>query len=146
MRILAIDHGTVRIGLALSDELGMLARPLETIPAAGAIARIRQIAGERAVKIIILGLPLRLDGTEGPAAARVREFYARLRAALDDSVAILLRDESLTTVEAQEKLRARRRSAKGRNAIIDQAAAAVILQEFLDERIDRTLPTGDEPS
>jgi len=134
MRILGIDHGTVRIGLALSDELGMLAHPLETVPEAKALGRIPEVIRGRGVTAVVLGLPLRLDGTEGTAAERVRVFLAALRPLVPPEVEIHLRDESLTTVTASEQLREAGRKTRGHRPIIDQAAAAVILQEYLDER------------
>jgi putative Holliday junction resolvase len=133
MRILGIDHGTVRVGLALSDELGLLAHPLETVAEPQALGRIAQVVRERGVTAVVLGLPLRLDGTEGSAAERVRGFLAKLRPRLPAAVPIHLRDESLTTVTASERLRAAGRKAKNQRPVIDQAAAAVILQEHLDE-------------
>jgi len=133
MRILGIDHGTVRVGLALSDELGMLAHPLETVPEPQALRRIPDVVRDRGVTAIVLGLPLRLDGSEGSAAERVRAFLAALRPLVSAEVAIHLRDESLTTVTAAGHLRAAGRKTKDHRPIIDQAAAAVILQEYLDE-------------
>ncbi len=133
MRILGIDHGTVRVGLALSDELGLLAHPLETVPEPQAMRRISEVVRERGVTAIVLGLPLRLDGTEGSAAERVRGFLALLRPHLPPELPVHLRDESLTTVTAADRLRAAGRKAKDQRPMIDQAAAAVILQEYLDE-------------
>ncbi len=133
MRILGIDHGTVRVGLALSDELGALAHPLETVPEAQALRRIAEVVRERGVTAVVLGLPLRLDGTEGSAAERVRRFLGALRPRLPPDVPVHLRDESLSTVTAAEHLRAAGRRAERQKPVIDQAAAAVILQEYLDE-------------
>jgi len=133
MRILGIDHGTVRVGLALSDELGLLAHLLETVPEPQALRRIPEVVRERGVSAIVLGLPLRLDGTEGSAAERVRVFLGALRTHLPAELPVHLRDESLTTVTAAERLRAAGRKAKNQRPVIDQAAAAVILQEYLDE-------------
>ena len=139
MRILGIDHGTVRVGLALSDELGVLAHPLETVPEAQALRRIAEVVRERGVTAVVLGLPVRLDGTEGSAAERVRGFLAKLRPRLPERVPIHLRDESLTTVTASERLRAAGRKAKDQRPVIDRAAAAVILQEYLDELAGPTI-------
>jgi putative Holliday junction resolvase len=134
MKSLGIDHGTKRVGLALSDALGVLARPLETAPARDAIRRIVEIARGENVETVVLGLPLRIDGTEGAAASRVRTFLTALRQRLPAGVEIVLRDESLTTMEAAEKLRAAGKRAKNQRDVIDQAAAVIILQEFLDEK------------
>jgi RNase H-fold protein (predicted Holliday junction resolvase) len=79
MRILGIDHGTVRVGLALSDELGMLAHPLETVAEAQALVRIPEVVRARGVTAVVLGWPLRMDGSEGTAAERVRGFLNKLR-------------------------------------------------------------------
>ncbi|MFN0130819.1 MAG: Holliday junction resolvase RuvX [Verrucomicrobiales bacterium] len=133
MRILGIDHGTVRVGLALSDELGALAHPLEVVPEPQALKRIGEVVRERGVTAVVLGLPLRLDGTEGPAAERVRRFLASLRRRLPSGVPVHLRDESFSTVTAADRLRAAGRNAKRQKPVIDRAAAAVILQEYLDE-------------
>jgi putative Holliday junction resolvase len=133
MRILGIDHGTVRVGLALSDELGMLAHPLETVAEAQALVRIPEVVRARGVTAVVLGWPLRMDGSEGTAAERVRGFLNKLRPLISADIPIHLRDESLTTVTATEQLRAAGRKTKTHRPIIDQAAAAVILQEYLDE-------------
>lgn len=137
-RFLGIDHGTVRVGLALSDPLGLIARPLETVPEELALMRIPEVIREHGVTGVVLGLPLRLDGTEGPAAARVHAFADRLRPLLPDGCPLWLRDESFTTVEAAAHQRShhKKSSAKParRGAEIDPLAAAFILQEFLDER------------
>jgi len=133
MRILGIDHGTVRIGLALSDELRMLAHPLETVAESQGLRRIPEVVRDRGVTEVVLGLPLRLDGTEGSAAERVRLFLAALRPLIPADIPIHLRDESLTTVTASSQLRAAGRKTKDHRPVIDQAAAAVILQEYLDE-------------
>jgi putative Holliday junction resolvase len=135
MRVLGIDHGTVRIGLALSDELRVVARPFETVAEADAIRRIVEIIREQNVGALVLGLPLRLDGSEGPAAARVRTFFGVLRPQVPAEIPIHLRDESLTTLEATAHLRAGGDPRTNRHDVIDQVAAAVILQEFLDETI-----------
>ena len=136
-RVLAIDYGEARIGLALSDELGMLAHPLETVPGQDkkrAIARIAELAAERGASTVVIGLPLRMDGSEGTAVEKVRTFIGKLRPALGDSVEIVEVDERLSTVAAMEKLHAAGRTEKNSRDRIDQAAAMEILQEFLDSR------------
>ncbi len=134
MKLLCIDHGTVRFGLAISDDLGFMAHPLETVPAADALTRIPQVVRERGISRIILGLPCRMDGTEGTAAEKVRQFLTRLQPLLPSGVDVILRDEALTTVTAHEQLRAAGKKQKNTRSIIDQAAAVVILQEYLDEQ------------
>jgi putative Holliday junction resolvase len=137
VRALGIDHGTVRIGVAASDDIGLLAHPVETVPGTDpdrAAARIAEIARARRTEHLVIGLPLHLNGEEGEAVARVRAFVERLRPLLPDSVAIHEVDESLSTVAAMEKLRAAGRRAKDSKAVVDQAAAVEILQSWLDAR------------
>jgi putative Holliday junction resolvase len=133
--LLGIDYGDVRIGLAISDDLRMLAHPLETVPGAdwsAATARIAAVASERKVETIVIGLPLRMDGTEGAAVKRVREFSRLLQPRLPDSVSLVEIDERLSTVSAMEKMSAAGRTARNSRSQIDQAAAVEILQGYLD--------------
>ena len=142
-RVMAVDWGEARIGLALSDALGMLAHPLETVPgrnASRAADRVAALAREHQVSTVLLGLPLRMDGSEGSAVEKVRAFARILRRRLDADVAMMEVDERLSTVAAAEKLRAAGRGARRGRAVIDQAAAMEILQEYLDTR-----PGGPPP-
>jgi putative Holliday junction resolvase len=132
---MALDVGDVRIGVALSDETETLASALTTLRASGprkdaqAVARLVR---EHDAGALVVGVPYRLDGSVGPQAEKVIAFVERLRRSLGVPVATW--DERLTSVEADERLAAagvRRRERKGR---IDQAAAALVLQEFLDAR------------
>ena len=134
-RALGIDHGDARIGLAIADELGMLAHPLETITTKGTepLARIAQIVTEKAIGTIVLGMPKNMDGTTGPAAVKVRAFADQLRARLP-ACKVQLWDERLTTVAAQKSLHAAGRNAKQSREVIDQAAAQLILQGWLDSQ------------
>ena len=133
MRILALDHGTKRIGVAVSDELKLIAQPLEFIPAesfTAVVARIRELVQQKEVELILIGMPRNMDGTFGPAAVKVQEFVAALKAEL--SVPIRTWDERLTSVEAnrfliQGKVRRDKRKQK-----VDQTAAAILLQSYLD--------------
>lgn len=131
-RALGIDHGEARIGLAISDELGMLAHPLETITVKDAepLARIAAVVAEKSVTHIVIGLPKNMDGTAGPAAQKVREFADKLRERV--ACPIQLWDERLTTVAAQRALHEAGRNTKQSRAVIDQAAAQIILQAWLD--------------
>ncbi len=133
--ILAIDHGQARIGLAATDLLGIAAHPVETIEVVRTdpLQRIAEIVRERAIKLILLGLPLRLDGSEGEAAMRVRSFGEDLAKAIPE-VPLEFTDERLSTTTASEKLRQAGKSAKQQKGIIDQAAALEILNDWLDER------------
>jgi putative holliday junction resolvase len=133
MRILALDHGTVRIGVAISDELKIIARPLEFIaaePYADFVARLKTLLRELEVELIVVGLPRNMDGTYGEAAAKVRAFIA----ALKDVTVVPIRtwDERLTTVTAQKALRSGGTKARDQRAKVDAAAAAVLLQNYLD--------------
>lgn len=133
MRILALDHGTVRVGVAVSDELGMIARPLEFIPAEPweeFIKRFNQLLAELQPEQIIVGLPRNMDGSLGPAAEKVRVFVAKLRETI--TVPIRTWDERLTTVQAQRMLRQAGHTAKDQKGKMDQTAAAIILQSYLD--------------
>ncbi len=142
-RMMGIDYGEARIGLALSDALGMLAHPLETVPGQdkkAAVARIADLVKEREVGTVVLGLPLRMDGSEGTAVERVRKFAALLRPLLPESVPIVEVDERLSTVSAMEKMHAAGRNEKNSRRQIDQAAAMEILQDYLDAQAGTLLP------
>jgi len=130
-RALGIDHGEARIGLAISDELGMLAHPLKTLDARGKpIEEIAAIVAEKNIAIIVLGLPKNMNGSEGPAAEKARAFAEKLRAVI--SCPVKLWDERLTTTAAQRSLHEAGRDVKKSRAVIDQAAAQILLQTYLD--------------
>ena len=134
-RALGIDHGEARIGLAISDELGMLAHPLETIAlkeVSDPITRIAAIVERDKIGQIVIGLPRNMDGTYGPAAEKVRAFVEKLRATCTCPVKTW--DERLTTVAAQRSLHEAGRNAKQSRAVIDQVAAVLILQGWLDSQ------------
>lgn len=136
-RALGIDYGTVRIGVAVSDDLGMLAHPHETVAGENedaAVARLAEIVSERKAEVVVLGLPLNMDGSEGPAVKKVRKFSGKLRKLLPDKVTIVEEDERLTTVSASEKLSEAGKSDRDQRDSIDQAAAVEILQGYLDYR------------
>ncbi len=132
-RALGIDLGEARIGLAISDELGMLAHPLETIAVkivADPIARIAEIVTRDKVGMIVLGMPRNMNGTYGPAAEKVKTFAQQLKERV--ACEIKLWDERLTTVAAQKSLHAGGKNAKQSRAVVDQVAAQLILQGYLD--------------
>jgi putative holliday junction resolvase len=134
-RALGIDLGEARIGVAVSDELGMLAHPVETIvvkETPDPLGRVVQIAKEKDVSHIIIGLPKNMDGTMGAAAEKVRAFADKLRGQV--SCIVKLWDERLTTVAAQRYLHDAGRNAKQSRAVIDQVAAQIILQGWLDSQ------------
>ncbi len=130
---LGIDYGEARVGIALTDPLGILAHPVESIPVqkVDPILRIAELAKQNAVKTLVLGLPLRLDGEEGTAAAKVRRFGEKLEKVLPD-VPLVFVDEFMTTVAASEKLRAAGRKAVHQRGVIDQAAAVEILDNWMN--------------
>jgi putative Holliday junction resolvase len=129
--ILGIDFGRARIGLAISDELRLLAHPLETLPAnKDATKKIGEIVRERKIDKIVVGVPRRMTGEIGEAAKGALEFAEKLRAKI--SCPIETWDERLTTVAAERVLRdVGKKSQKMRN-IVDQVAAQMILQGYLD--------------
>jgi putative Holliday junction resolvase len=146
MIAIGLDHGEARIGIAASDALGVLAHPVETVPAqppAGALARIAAIVQQRKAECLIVGLPIREDGTEGTAAAKVRRFAASLAAHLPAGFRIEYQDEYGSTKSAAENLRAAGRRTHRHRPVIDQAAATVILQDWLDGR-QTGLEAGEE--
>jgi putative Holliday junction resolvase len=131
---LGVDYGDARIGLAATDDFGIMAHPVETIPLShrDPLPRIREIAAMRKVKTLVVGLPLRLDGSEGDSAKKVRAFATRLAAALPE-IPMVFVDESYTTSDASEKLREAGRKAHQQKGIIDQAAAIEILNRWMGE-------------
>jgi len=133
MRILALDHGTKRIGVAVSDELKMIATPLEYIlaePFAGFLARLKEILREKEVEMILIGMPRNMDGSYGPAALKVQEFVAVLKSAV--AIPIKTLDERLTTVQAQRFLIQGNVRREKRKEKVDKTAAAILLQSYLD--------------
>ena len=141
MRVLGVDYGERRIGLAVSDPSGTLARPLRTLRPGGSLpARATAVAAEARVlaadadglAAVVVGLPRSLDGAPHEQTARVLAFVDRLREAID--VPVALQDERLSSVEADARLAARERSWRKRSARLDAAAAAVILQDHLDQQ------------
>jgi len=139
-RRIAVDVGSVRIGVASSDPDGILATPVETVPRskergpdAPDIRRIVRIVMEYEAVEVIVGLPQTLRGEPGKAAKLASDFARRLRRVLPD-VPVRLADERFTTVTAARALRESGVSARGARPVIDQAAAVAILQGWLDER------------
>lgn len=133
-RILAIDYGRRKIGLALSDELGLTARPLATIPRVNRrtdLKRLGQICKENSVRRVIVGHPLHLSGEAGEMAAEAARFAARLRK--ETGVETELVDERLTSWEAQQ-LAGETSSKRGKGVPLDDLAAAILLREYLERR------------
>jgi putative Holliday junction resolvase len=138
-RTLAIDYGTRRIGLALSDAGGKLATPLKVLQAgSNSISEIAAIIDSQGVERIVIGFPLNMDGSRGTAAEKVVVFAQSLKART--SVPIVFVDERLSSFEAEQTLVARRRGGekltrKSKKERLDAVAAAQFLQEFLDGKI-----------
>ncbi len=133
LSILGLDIGTLRIGAAGSNE-ARIATPLETIPGRprkGALARVVELVEERGVNTIVVGLPLELDGTEGIAVRKIRRFTTSISEALPD-IPIVEWDERLTSVAAESALIESGVRRKERKQVIDQVAAVLILQGYLD--------------
>ena len=132
-RAVGIDLGSTRIGVAVSDPSGILASPYEVVARGeGAHARLRAIVEEVGAEVAVVGLPLSLDGRKGKAAQLVEAEVAVLRESL--GVPVELYDERFTTVTAHQSLAAAGKRAKARRQVVDQAAAAVLLQAWLDAR------------
>lgn len=133
MRILALDHGTKRIGVAVSDETKTIAQPLEYIsaePFADFLVRLKKLLVEKEIDLVLIGLPRNMDGTYGPAAQKVEAFVAVLRGAI--TVPIKTRDERLTSAQATRVLVQGNVRRKKRKETVDKMAAAILLQSYLD--------------
>jgi putative Holliday junction resolvase len=133
MRILALDHGTKRIGVAVSDELKIIAHPLEFIPAepfADFLTRLKEILREKEVEMILIGMPRNMDGSYGPATLKVQEFIAVLKIGI--TIPVQTWDERLTSAQAQRFLIEGGVRRQQRKEKVDKMAAAILLQSYLD--------------
>lgn len=142
LRLIGLDYGAARIGVAGSDELGVLAHPLETVaaqPQPAALRRIATLFQARQATGLVVGLPVRADGEEGTASVTVRAFAESLRPHLPPATPIYFQDEYRSTMQATEHLRASGKRTKTHRPLIDQVAAVVILQDYLDAH-PRPLP------
>lgn len=140
---LGIDPGDARIGVASCDPHGILATPVETVPRGdGDLERIAALTAELEASLVYVGLPRSLSGGEGPAAGKVREFAQALAVRLVP-VQVRLVDERLSTVTAEAVLRSRGKKGKKRRAVVDQAAAVVILQAAIDTERTTGSPAGE---
>lgn len=138
---LGVDVGDVRIGVAACDPSGLIAVPVETVRRGqGDLARLAALAEDYAAIEIVVGLPRSLSGREGPAATKARDLAGRIARAVAP-LPVRLFDERMTTVTAEQVLRDRGKKGQSRRAVVDQAAAVVILQHALDS--ERT--TGSAP-
>lgn len=134
MVVLGVDPGTRRIGVAISDSEQKFALPLEVIDVSGIqhIERLVTLANEREVQEIVVGLPLKLDGNEGPAAEQARRLAEDIEKRVD--VPVRLVDERLTTVQAGKNLATSGVDSRRARGVVDAVAAAVLLQTYLDSR------------
>lgn len=142
MRILAIDLGTRNIGTAVSDSLGITVRPVETIRVsslARSLERLKALIEDLEVEAVVIGMPLRMDGTQGEAAVKAERFAERLRAKL--SIPVHTQDERLTSYEAEQLMIERGFGREQRRARSDEFAAMIILQDYLS-RAGRQSETG----
>ena len=135
-RTLGIDHGTVRIGLALSDDMGMFAHPLKTLDASATVEEeIATIVQQKRVGEVVIGMPLRMSGERGSAAERLNKFADRLRKVLPDDVRIEFVDERLTSSAAERSLGFEgKKLDREQKKLIDQVAAVAILQDYLNTK------------
>lgn len=139
-RVVGVDPGSARVGIAISDDARTIAFPRETITARGgwadAAARVKEALADEDVALLVVGLPLRLDGTEGEAARRARSFGEALGAAF--GVEVVFWDERLTTVAAERSLSEMGRRGAKRRDVVDQSAATILLQGYLDANTGET--------
>jgi len=131
-RALGVDHGDVRIGLAAGDELGFMAHPLRTIPAAEGLQGILGAIEEINAATVVIGLPRNMDGSYGPAAEKVRNFAETVREKV--TIPVVLWDERMTTLQAQRALHEAGRNTRQSRSVIDQVAAVAILQSWMDSQ------------
>jgi putative Holliday junction resolvase len=132
-RVLGLDLGDVRIGVAISDPDRRVAVPFGTVQVGrppGELRAIAELVGANDISLVVVGEPTSMDGTRGPRAHLAAQMAAAIRAAVD--VPVVLQDERLSTVEAERALRAAGVGGRDRRAVIDAAAAQVILQAWLD--------------
>jgi putative Holliday junction resolvase len=151
VRIVGLDVGERRIGVAISDATGTLARPVGVLQAAALGPSAVDLAAREVARLgrqedgvasIVIGLPRRLDGSPTDMTSRVRAFADRLATAT--GLPIALQDERLTSREAESRLAEREKDWRTRKKQLDAAAAAVILQDYLDTRPGRPVPIADD--
>jgi putative Holliday junction resolvase len=132
MRVLAVDLGTKNIGTAISDALGMTVRPVETIARSADerdIARLKVLVEDLEAEAVVVGLPLKMDGTVGDAAAAAMRFGEKLRGRLD--IPVFMQDERLTSYEAEQMMIERGFAKRKRRDRSDEFAAMIILEDYL---------------
>jgi len=134
-RVMGVDFGGRRVGIAISDPLGMFAQPLSTYDRQGksleeAADHLAALCREQEADTVVMGLPLHLSGQEGEGSRKVRDFAVLLK---DRGLAVVLQDERLTTVMAQRALREGNVRGRQRVEVVDRVAAVIILQTYLDK-------------
>ena len=135
---MGLDYGSKTLGIAISDELGFTAQPVETVERNGenklrkSLARISEIVREKNIQKIVVGLPVNMSGKRGERVARTLEFVEKLKLRVD--IPIVMQDERLTTVEANEILRESGVRCEERKRYIDQVAASIILKEYMERQ------------
>jgi putative Holliday junction resolvase len=136
LRLVAVDYGTKRVGIALADPLRMFAQPHGTFTQRGAVEELQRLHAEDGLETIVIGWPLTLQGEEGRATERVQQYINRLRNALPGDVQVVKRDERFTSEMAKDTIRRfgekRAGHPKDDKGRVDAAAAALILQDYLD--------------
>lgn len=133
-RYLGLDIGSVRIGVAVSDPLGNFAQGIAVLPAKDEwMIRLGDLIGQYSVKGVVVGLPLRTDGTEGPEVVRMRDKVEKLKGLYPD-VEFIFYDERFTTTVAHQVMREGAMDGRKRRKKVDQVAAVILLQDFLDSR------------
>jgi putative Holliday junction resolvase len=145
MRILGVDHGTRRIGLAYGDEIGV-ATPLAAITTQDVSrhwSALGEVIKERRITDVVLGHPLNMDGTSGPKAKEIEEFAKKIRT--EFSLPVHLVDERLTSYEAESTIPPSKRRAVRKSGLIDSRSATIILQDFLDLQFPREHVSDEAP-
>lgn len=140
-RYLGVDYGTKRVGLAISDGLGLTARPLEVVARKGLAEALRRISAEYSLSGVVVGLPTALAGHEGDSAAGARELGAEIAHLLDLEVEYI--DERFTSRMAESALLESGMKRRDRKGTVDKVAAAIILQTYLDSRREPGNSKGD---
>jgi len=135
-RIVAVDYGTKRVGIALADPLRMFAQPHGTFTQRKAVDELKRLHAEEGLETIVIGWPLTLEGEKGKATDRVQQYINRLRNALPGDIQVVKRDERFTSEMAKDAIRQfgvkRAGHPKDDKGRVDAAAAALILQDYLD--------------
>ncbi len=131
-RVVALDPGSVRVGVAVCDEARTMAFPRGAIPSGpDTVRRLAALVREEGAGVVVVGLPVRLDGAEGPEAVAARELASALTTALEGLAEVVLHDERLTTVTAEQRLREAGRRGRSAREVVDAAAAVVLLESWL---------------